>query len=89
VKWIAWEFFFRGFMLFGFGKDFLQRAVLVSTIPFVLMHYGKPELEMASALIAGLVLCFIALRSKSIWPGVLLHWLVAATMDFFAAQWWR
>jgi membrane protease YdiL (CAAX protease family) len=89
VKWIAWEFFFRGFMLFGFGKDFLQRSVLISTIPFTLMHYGKPELEMASALLAGLVLCFIALRSKSIWPGVLLHWLVASTMDFFAAEWWR
>lgn len=89
VKWIAWEFFFRGFLLFGLGKDFLRRSVLVSTIPFTLMHYGKPELEMASAMIAGVVLCFIALRSRSIWPGVLLHWLVASTMDFFAASWWR
>ncbi len=89
AKWIAWEFFFRGFMLFGFGRDFLNRAVLVSTIPFALMHFGKPELEMASAVIAGLVLCFIAQKSKSIWPGVLLHWLVASTRDFFAAEWWR
>lgn len=89
VKWIAWEFFFRGFMLFAFQKDFLRSSVLISTIPFTLMHYGKPELEMASAMIAGLVLCFIALRSKSIWPGVLLHWLVASTMDFFASSFWR
>ncbi|MCA9607428.1 MAG: CPBP family intramembrane metalloprotease [Myxococcales bacterium] len=89
VKWIAWEFFFRGFMLFGFQKDFMRRSVLISTIPFALMHYGKPELEMASAVIAGLVLCFIALRSRSIWPGVLLHWLVASTMDLFASSWWR
>ena len=89
VKWIAWEFFFRGFMLFGFQKDFFKRSILISTIPFTLMHYGKPELEMASAVIAGVVLCFIALRSKSIWPGVLLHWLVASTMDFFASSWWR
>ena len=35
------------------------------------------------------LLCFIALRSKSIWPGVLLHWLVASTMDFMASSWWR
>ncbi len=89
VKWIAWEFFFRGFMLFAFQKDFMRRSVLISTIPFTLMHYGKPELEMASAVIAGLILCFIALRSRSIWPGVLLHWLVASTMDFFASSWWR
>lgn len=89
VKWVAWEFFFRGFMLFGFGKDFLHRSVLVSTIPFTIMHFGKPELETMGALIAGLVLCYIALRSKSIWPGVLLHWLVASTMDFFASDFWR
>ncbi|MFK7986962.1 MAG: CPBP family glutamic-type intramembrane protease [Sandaracinaceae bacterium] len=89
VKWIAWEFFFRGFMLFGFGKDFLRRSVLISTIPFTLMHYGKPELEMASAMIAGPILCFLALRGRSIWPGVLLHWLVAGTMNFMACEWWR
>lgn len=89
VKWIAWEFFFRGFMLFGFRRDFMNRAILISTIPFTLMHYGKPELEMASAMLAGLILCFISLRSRSIWPGVLLHWLVASTMDFMAASWWR
>ena len=89
VKWASWEFFFRGFMLFGFMRDFGARAVLVSTIPFTLMHVGKPEVEMISALPAGLILCFIALRSKSIWPGVFLHSMVATTMDFFASSWWR
>lgn len=89
IKWIAWEFFFRGFMLFGFSKDFFRRSILISTIPFTLMHYGKPEIEMASAVIAGLVLCFIALKGRSIWPGVLLHWLVASTMDFMASSFWR
>ncbi|HEY8427413.1 MAG TPA: CPBP family intramembrane glutamic endopeptidase, partial [Sandaracinaceae bacterium] len=89
VKWIAWEFFFRGFLLFGYAKDCFSRAVLLSTIPFVLMHFGKPEAEVFGSLVAGLVLCYIAMRSKSIWPGVLLHWLVASTMDFFASVWWR
>jgi len=89
VKWTAWEFFFRGFLLFGFKKDLGLVAVLLSTMPFTLMHVGKPEAEMASAAIGGLVLCFIALRSRSIWPGVVIHSLVAATMDFFASTWWR
>jgi membrane protease YdiL (CAAX protease family) len=89
VKWISWEFFFRGFMLFGFARDLGTRAVLVSTIPFVLMHFGKPELEVVASLPAGLILCWIALRSRSIWPGVLLHWMVATSMDFFASTWWR
>lgn len=90
TKWLAWEFFFRGFMLFGFEKDFGRgKAVVLSTIPFVLMHYTKPEAEMLGAILAGPVLCAIALRSRSIWPGVILHWLVAASMDFFASRWWR
>lgn len=89
IKWIAWEFFFRGFMLFGFSKDFFRRSILISTVAFTLMHYGKPEIEMASAMIAGPVLCFIALKGRSIWPGVLLHWLVASTMDFMASSFWR
>jgi membrane protease YdiL (CAAX protease family) len=89
VKWIAWEFFFRGYMLFGFEKDFGTRAVLISTVPFALMHVGKPELEMLAAVPAGFILCYIALRSRSIWPGVLLHWLVATTLDFAVSTWWH
>lgn len=89
VKWIAWEFFFRGFFLFGLGRDFVGRAALVSNVAFALMHMGKPEAEALGAIVAGLVLSWLALRSRSIWPGVLLHWMVSATMDLAAAQWWR
>ena len=87
LKWTAWEFFFRGFMLFGFMRDMAGRAVLVSTIPFTLMHYGKPDLEMLSALAAGFILCWLAMKGRSIWPGVLLHWAVALTMELFATRW--
>ncbi len=89
LKWIAWEFFFRGFLLFGLRKDIGPSAVLVSTVAFTLMHVGKPEAEMASAVLGGLVLCVIALKSRSIWPGVVIHSLVATAMDFFASSWWR
>lgn len=89
VKWTAWEFFFRGFLLFGFRKDFGDASIVISTIPFTIMHVGKPEAEAFSAFLGGFVLCLIALRSKSIWPGVIIHSLVATTMDFFASSWWR
>jgi membrane protease YdiL (CAAX protease family) len=89
LKWTAWEFFFRGFMLFGFKHDIGGRAVLISTLPFVIIHMNKPEAEMLGSIIAGFALCWIALRSKSIWPGVMIHWLVAMAMDFFASSWWH
>lgn len=87
IKWAAWEYFFRGWMLFSFQKDFGVRAVLISTIPFTLMHYGKPELETYSALLAGFILCWLALRARSIWPGVAIHAAVSTTLELFAADW--
>ena len=89
TKWTAWEFFFRGFMLFGFEKDFGVRAVLISTIPFAVMHMHKPVPEMVGSIFAGFLLCWIARQNRSIWPGVLLHSGVAATMDLFASHFWR
>ncbi len=89
LKWTAWEFFFRGFLLFGLARDLRGAAVLVSTVPFALMHIGKPELEMLGAVPAGFVLCALAWSSRSIWPGVLLHWGVAVTMDLLGSDWWR
>lgn len=89
TKWTAWEFFFRGFMLFGFERDFGVRAVLISTIPFAVMHMNKPIPEMVGSIFAGFLLCWIARKNGSIWPGVLLHSGVAATMDFFASHFWH
>ena len=87
VKWVAWEFFFRGFLLFSYWRDVAGKAVLLSTVPFALSHYGKPPLEMLSSIAAGFILCWLALRGKSIWPGVALHWAVATTVELFAATW--
>ena len=62
---------------------------MISSLAFAFVHVGKPPLEMAGAVISGFALCWLALRSKSIWPDVLLHWQVAMTMDFLASDWWR
>jgi membrane protease YdiL (CAAX protease family) len=89
IKWIAWEFYFRGYLLFSLERTLGARAAVASTLPFVVVHFGKPEAEVFGSIIAGLLLCRIALRSRSIWPGVLLHWTAAGAMDFFASSWWR
>ena len=50
----AWEFFFRGFMLFGLRKhvgDWL--AVCIQTIPSCLWHIGMPTGEIFSSIAAG------------------------------------
>ena len=88
-KWIAWEFFFRGFMLFGLERKLGANAVLVSTLAFALMHIPKPTAELIGAIPAGYLLCWLAKRGRSILPGVLLHWAVAGSMELFACRFWR
>ncbi len=81
----GWEFLFRGYLLFTFKRFVDEKiAVIIQTIPFVLLHMGKPELEAIGSFFAGIALGVITLRSKSIFPAVLLHFFVALTMDIVA-----
>jgi uncharacterized protein len=55
----AWEFIWRGFMLFGLKEKFGYYAVLIQMIPFVILHNGKPELETFGAIAGGIALGFL------------------------------
>jgi len=81
---LAWEFFFRGFLLFSLKPIFGTAAVVIQTIPFALLHLGKPFPEALGAVPAGLVLGLLALRTRSILPGFCLHTLTAFAMDLGA-----
>jgi len=84
LYYLSWEFFFRGYMLFGL-KDILGNAqsILIQTIPSTLMHIGKPDGEIFASILAGLIFGYIAIRTKSIIYVFLLHWLIGITLDIF------
>lgn len=81
VYMFSWEFFFRGFMLFGLEKRFGNYSILIQTIPFAVMHYSKPLPEAIGSIIAGVLLGGLALETRSFIYGAAIHWLVAMTMD--------
>jgi len=86
----CWEWFFRGFLLFGLWRGFGAWAVLLQAIPFGLLHWGKPAAEIAGSFVAGIALGILALRGRSFLPCFALHWAVAVTMDLaalFASGW--
>ena len=83
-QFVAVEFFFRGFLLFAFEKELGHKAVLLPLIPYVMIHFGKPFPETVGAIIAGLVLGTMALRSKSIFPGICVHFSIAIGMDLLS-----
>jgi membrane protease YdiL (CAAX protease family) len=83
LQFVGLEFFFRGFMVHALKKRFGYYSIFIMVIPYCMIHFGKPLPETVGAIIAGIVLGSMSLKSNSIWLGVLLHFSVALTMDFF------
>jgi uncharacterized protein len=77
----CWEFFFRGFLLFGLSRYIGLWSVFVQAAAFGIMHYGKPAPEVAVSFAAGIILGILALRARSFVPGFVLHWASAITFD--------
>jgi membrane protease YdiL (CAAX protease family) len=66
-------FMFRGFLLFGLSKKFGEASILIQTLPFVAIHWGKPEIETLSTIITGILFGWVAYRGKSYWPVLIIH----------------
>ncbi len=84
LQFLGVEAFFRGFLLFGLYPRFGYYAIPVMVVPYVMIHFGKPVPETFAAIVAGSLLGYLALRSRSFLWGAALHWSVAITMDLFA-----
>ena len=84
IQFFALEAFFRGFLLFGLARRFGYYSVVIMTIPYCMIHFNKPLSETLGAIFAGMILGVLALRTKSFYWGVLLHFAVAITMDLLA-----
>jgi membrane protease YdiL (CAAX protease family) len=86
AQFLSLEFFFRGFMLQGLRSRMGSNAIFVMIVPYCMIHYGKPLPETMGAIGAGLILGTLAMRTRSIWGGVLIHIAVAVTMDVLALR---
>lgn len=86
-QFIALEFFFRGFLLHGLRHRFGAYSILIMVIPYCMIHFTKPLLECGASILAGLMLGFLSLKTRSVWLGAALHISVAWWMDFLAL--WR
>lgn len=76
----CWEFFFRGYLLFGLQKSLGSvAAVILQAIAFGLLHWGKPE--MIPSFAGGIVLGMLALNAKSFLPAFVLHWAASISLD--------
>lgn len=79
----CWELFFRGVLTSICWRWLGWAGILLQAGAFALLHLGKPPLEVAGSLVAGIVLGALAVRTGSFLPGFACHALVSATMDLF------
>jgi membrane protease YdiL (CAAX protease family) len=84
AQFLSLEFFFRGFLLQGLRRALGANAIFVMIVPYTMIHYGKPMPETFGAIFAGIILGTLAMRTRSIWGGVLIHVGVATMMDVLA-----
>lgn len=78
IELFAWEFMWRGFMLFGIAQILGPGpAILIQAIPFAFMHLGKPEVETMTTIFGGIGFGFIAWQTDSFVYPWLIHWFIA------------
>ncbi|SMF43954.1 hypothetical protein SAMN02745866_02812 [Alteromonadaceae bacterium Bs31] len=81
TQFVCLEFFFRGFIINALRPAIGANAVWVMCVPYLMIHFPKLWLEASGAILFGLFLGILALRSRSIWGGFFVHAGVALGMD--------
>jgi len=82
LYYLPWEFFFRGFLLFGMKKKYgIVAAILIQTISSCLVHIDKPVGEILGSMPFGIVFGIVAINTRSIWVVLFLHALLGMLTD--------
>jgi membrane protease YdiL (CAAX protease family) len=82
--YMGWEFHFRGFYQHGLAPHLgLECAVLTQTLASGLAHFDKPPAELLASIAGGVLLGVLAVRTRSILSGLLLHATLGIAIDLF------
>jgi membrane protease YdiL (CAAX protease family) len=84
AQFFGLEVFFRGFWLGALRRSFGSGAIFAMAVPYCMIHYGKPFLEANGAIVAGIALGSLSMKTRSIYQGFLVHITVAGLMDCLA-----
>ncbi len=84
LQFFGLEFFFRGFLVHSLKPALGIYSIFVMTVPYCMIHFGKPPAETIAAIGAGIFLGWLSYRNGNIWMGLLLHCTVAFSMDILA-----
>jgi membrane protease YdiL (CAAX protease family) len=81
------EFLLRGFLMFALLRAIGPFGVIVATVPFFMIHIGKPDIEALSTLGGGLVFGWLNWRTGAIWASAGYHVVIQSVAIVAAAAW--
>ncbi len=89
LSWIAYllcyEFLFRGFLLFASIPLLgLWPSIVLNTSLYTLIHLPKGFKETIGAIPLGFLLCFLTVRTGSIWVAVFTHIIMALSNEWLS-----
>jgi hypothetical protein len=84
LQFFALEFFFRGFMVHGLKTELGLYSIAVMTVPYCMIHFGKPLPECVGSIFAGIFLGLMSYKTQSIWMGSLVHVAVGLSMNWLS-----
>ena len=84
LDFITVEMIFRGALVIGMSKILGKDCILPMISVYCFLHFGKPLGEAVSSIFGGYILGVIALNTKSIVGGSIVHMGVAWLMEIFA-----
>jgi membrane protease YdiL (CAAX protease family) len=79
--YLAEEFFFRGFLFMGLWRKIGWHSYWITEVIFTWAHLGKPPIEILIAFPAGIILNYLTLRTRSIYPAMFVHYTMGAVMN--------
>ncbi len=84
LELFGWEFLFRGWLLFGYERQFGGDALWLQAVPFALAHISKPEVETLSTIFGGFAFGWLAWRTRSFLYPFLIHWYIFTLVALLA-----
>lgn len=79
---MSYEFFFRGVLLFDVAAlSGITISIIVNIVLYVIIHLFDDRQTIISAVPFGIVLCWLSLETRSIWPAVILHMVLSLTYE--------
>jgi membrane protease YdiL (CAAX protease family) len=82
--YLGWEFYFRGFLLFGL-RDTMgdANALLIQVMASSLLHIGSPASETFGAIPGGILWGILTLRNRSFLSALGQHYVLGLSLDWF------